>query len=182
MTTPIISIEFKYLPSWNDFLAAGDRAKSGMIKTWRKKGFDAAIRAAKADAIPVEEWTEVTVNDNGKLGHLDHAKVKYPLQGPFHTVVRYWRSSNIRFDSWNLFAKPVVDGMVEAGLFTEDNFTVMPDIDIRFMGVDKSLALSKEARELKSALKRAGKGKKRSQSPGRYIFEFYHLSGAPDKE
>ncbi len=171
----LLQIEFDVLPSWNDFLASHRHAGAaqGMVGKWRKKGFEKAIRAVRVAGGNITEWT--TYEPSGKRGamrEVKHAKIEPVfINQPVFLVLRYWRPTQARYDNFNVFTKPVIDGFVEAGVIPDDNKTWIPQDATVFMGLDTSLKPSAEAKEARRIKRLSSKA--RQPLPARYWFEFY---------
>ncbi|HAY43204.1 MAG TPA: hypothetical protein DCY59_06460 [Micrococcaceae bacterium] len=59
-----------------------------------------------------------------------------PITVPVRIVAHIWRARNGRYDpnNWNATTKPIVDGLVEAGLLVDDNFNYVIGPDHRHGG------------------------------------------------
>jgi Holliday junction resolvase RusA-like endonuclease len=107
-----------HVPSINDFnrKANHNHFDGGKFeKEWKLVGFLAA-----------NQWI---LNNPGSL--------MQPLSGGVWVVIRVYRHNNIRRDVHNLFAKPILDGFTQAGLWVDDNEKVVPKVTFEYCGVDK---------------------------------------------
>jgi hypothetical protein len=61
-----------------------------------------------------------------------------PLKSGVHVAVKVYRLDQSRKrDVHNTHIKPILDGFVLAGVFVDDNETVMPRVTFEYCGVDK---------------------------------------------
>lgn len=167
----LLRVEFHELESWNNVLASTrfPLAIDGIIKKLRKRAEEKAIKAARQAGWPIKEWTETEITARGAFRTVEHSKIYSPLDIKAEVVLRFWRPDNRRYDVFSPCIKPVVDGFTDAGLFHDDNTVWVPATSTVFEGVDTSLALSKEAREIRKA--KAKGRKKTGLTPARYWFD-----------
>jgi hypothetical protein len=105
---------------------------------------------------------------------IKHVRLEQPIfSAPVKVILRYWRPDNRRYDNFNPFVKPIVDGFTDAGIWPDDDNKIVREFTVSFEGVDTSLKLSKEGRAAR-ALDRKFTNKK-MYSPSRWRFEFYRL-------
>lgn len=168
---PLLRVEFHELESWNNILASTrfPMAIDGIIKKLRNRAKEKAVYAARQAGWPVSEWKETTMSDKGKTRIIQHVKITSPLDVQTEVVLRFWRPDNRRYDVFSPCVKAVVDGFTDAGVFHDDNTVWVPATATVFEGVDASLRLSKEAKDIRKA---AARGRKKSGlTPARYWFD-----------
>lgn len=168
-------VEFSVIPSWNDYLATSRHfgAAQGFFKKWRAKGFGQAIAAARFQLFPTYTWTEFDVAKNGRTLQTVHTTIKPCIFEACKITLRIWRPNFGRYDLFNPFVKPIVDGFVDAGVMPDDNCYCVRGFEVEFCGVDDSLKLSKEARENRKVKRITSKA--RMPLPARYRFDFYKV-------
>jgi Holliday junction resolvase RusA-like endonuclease len=77
--------------------------------------------------------------DDGKRYGLDFIKntVNFqPIEKCFIVAQIFWATKHKR-DIHNVYIKPFLDGLVDAGLFVDDNHTIISSVDYIFGGYDK---------------------------------------------
>jgi Holliday junction resolvase RusA-like endonuclease len=60
-----------------------------------------------------------------------------PLTRGVWVVIKVYRRDNRSRDVHNLFAKPILDGFTDAGLWKDDNEKVVPKVTFEYCGVDR---------------------------------------------
>lgn len=172
---PDFRVVFTVMPSWNDYMGMSRRpmVASGLVKTWRKKGFQKAIEAARLLNLPIQEWIEHGLSEKGNPIQIKHQTIKPVLLERASLIVRYWRPTWNVYDSFSPMIKPIVDGFVDAGVIAKDNFQFIPDYSVQFMGVDTSLQLSAIATAERKTIKQFQK--KSLLTPARYWCDFYSV-------
>ena len=172
--TPALRIVFKVIPSWNELLAASNypRAAQGMVKKWRKKGFDQALFYAERAGWHISKTVEYGLSEKGRETKTVTKKIDPPIfTEDVKIILRFWRPSWRHYDVFNPFAKPIIDGFVDAGVLLEDDCERVPMFTTQFMGVDPSLKLSAEALAARKVRKL---GRKVSEPlPALFWFDFY---------
>jgi hypothetical protein len=111
-----------HVPSINDFnrKANHNHFDGGKFeKEWKQVGFLAG-----------QQWLSDWYNEHP----LDDW---YELRNGVWVVIKVYRHNNIRRDVHNLFAKPILDGFTQAGLWVDDNEKVVPKVTFEYCGVDR---------------------------------------------
>jgi hypothetical protein len=175
--TPDFRIEIPIVPSVNDYLAIARHAgaSQGMVKLWRKRGRELAIWTARRAGhnIRIQIYYETT--ERGRvLERVIETIDPLIFTSPVKLIVKFWRPTRRSYDCFNPFIKPIIDGFVDAGVIADDNFEHIPSVEIRFMGIDKSLKLSPEALE-RRRIARIGRKPKREPVPCRFYFDFFKI-------
>lgn len=108
------------IPSINDY--------KNEITQHRMKG--GAFEAGWKDHIEwqIWHWFDQEVLDSFPFATAGH---------PCRVTVRVWRPNRIRRDLPNLFLKPVFDAFSAIGIWEDDNEFVNPEVNLKYMGVDK---------------------------------------------
>lgn len=173
---PKLRIEFRTLPSWNDYLSIAKHfgMAASFLAKWRKLGEEHAIRSARQQLFGLVTWQEFETQKSGRLKAVTYTKIKPHIFEHCEIVLRIWRPTFADYDVFNPCIKPIVDGFVDAGVVAKDSCWQIPSVKCEFMGVDDSLKLSPEAREQRQIEKRIRGGKaKRQPVVARYYFDFY---------
>lgn len=173
---PQLRIVFHELNSINDYMATARHfgAAQGMVARWRKMGREAAIKQCRHQGIAIAEHVESEVTKGGRVRGVVHERIAEPVFSRCCLVLRYWRPSNHRYDVFSPFAKPVIDGFVDAGLLVDDDQTRIVKFSVQFMGIDSDLKLSKEAQARRAVKRQLQKTK--LLTPALYWFDFYAVA------
>jgi hypothetical protein len=185
---PKVTIEFSYLPSWNDLLAVARYkfAVSALIKKWLLCGEDLACTYAVSQGIEIEDWIEMVSAGKGKDGSrkmkpLQRQRLKKTqLTGPLRLELHIWRADSRIFDCHNVCIKPLLDGMREARLFAVDDVNQIKAVSYIYEGIDRGLAQTNAERQQRkdyiAKAKLAEKRVKREPTRARYRLEFYGIA------
>lgn len=172
-----LCVEFSELPSYNNLLSLGrySGAAQGLLKQWKRRAAEYAIRAARRAGAPVDEWEELTYSKTGREVRTKHELISPTLfTEPVRITLHIWRPTARLYDVTNPFIKPVLDGFVEAGLLADDSYKQVPEYTALWRGIDRGLKLSPEAEQRQRA-RRAGR-KVSLLTPSRFIFEIALIS------
>jgi hypothetical protein len=111
-----------HVPSINNCMDAFRKhyhAGADFEREWKQVGFLAA-----------KQWLIEWCNEN-PLGDW------YQLEARVWLNIKVYRNNNIRRDVHNLYAKPILDGFTQAGLWVDDNEKVIPKVTLEYCGVDR---------------------------------------------
>lgn len=179
---PDAVIEFEFLPSINDMLAAA-RVKFGignLIKRWRTIAEGKAVALARSNDIAVEDYI-VWLNRGGKRDKPEgHCRLRQVLfTRPLAVEIHVWRPDDHVYDVGNIFHKPIFDGFVDARLILTDSVKQIKEIAMIYDGVDRALALTRDERrarrEENARRKLAGRKPLRQPTRARFTFEFFTI-------
>lgn len=173
---PDFRIRLDYLPSLNDYLAAGKnwRQLLAFKRRWHEAGLSAALTAALEQGLEVGESVTHGSARSEKMMAKPRRILTTAVGSPCEMILRVWRPTFGIWDTFNPFTKPIIDGFVEANVIADDNCYVVRRNSVVFMGVDPSLKPNNEERAARRAFKRGRKV--RLPSRARFWFDFYELS------
>jgi hypothetical protein len=112
-----------HVPSINDYIHAMQKHRlqgARFEQEWKVVGFLAA-----------KQWLSDWYNEHP----LDDW---YEIRSGVWVVIKVYRNNNIRRDVHNLFAKPILDGFTDAGMWADDNEKVIPKVTFEYCGVDRN--------------------------------------------
>ena len=143
LSNPIFTIILDTVPSWNEIIYLSnpfDRSK--MIKKERARGYQIGIALAKVLEIPLrtEKVNKKTIRDS----FVD--VLAYPVTGQkIFCYLEIWRErgkkdasrSNRVRDVYNAAVKALIDGLTDAGVWTDDSEDFHTDFWIHYAGLSE---------------------------------------------
>jgi len=105
-----IEIQNYKCPSWNEF----------------NRAIHWAMRAAERESMKLLFWN--CLNQQYKKAHLKRLSLE--MKKPVAVRIEAHFKNGNRRDPDNLFVKPILDGIVKAGIFTDDNGDVIESLTL----------------------------------------------------
>jgi len=190
-TPPDFRLEFRVVPSWNDFLTSISNpfVQAQNVKLWRQRGRDRAVEKFRELGMPLigirRELRSVDKKTGDRKSEFFEGLAEPFFDEPIACLVRLWRPTAAAYDIHNLVVKPLFDGLVDVKLLSTDSVGSFPEMGYRFEGVDTTLKLTAaETAERKAYLdsfRDRNKTPPRLPLPARIWFDFTRISELPNR-
>lgn len=177
--TPDFRVPFQVLLSANDVQSGASRnnafALAGIIKKWRRRGRSRTMEIAKEKGLP--KFEKLYTPPRGRREVFDAMKTVF-FKEKVVCIVRIWRPNNADYDVHNPFIKPILDGMVDVNLISDDSFKFVTDVFFHFESVDETLKIDDRMKQARKQIR--DRNKTPPPLPSRFYFDFYRLSRFPN--
>lgn len=140
---PLLLFRFNLLLSANDYLAvlAHNRFAGGSL-TDKWKGIGRALIIKLADEFGLETFQKqffrkrTKKNPNPRPYYLEALREHF-IRERCAIIVRVWRKDARTYDVPNIYIKPLLDGFTQAGLWRDDDSSILRRCLYQYEGIDK---------------------------------------------